>query len=164
MRPFQTVRLNSLKKLPDKTYTLNSKEYADALCRACERFDRCAQASSVKACAEFIPVFVFSNPANLDKQSFNTIRLGRAWYERLESGQIIGLYDKKNDLMYRARVTSIYWDSNKVEHLREHASRNHLGQTFDNPAAGLARELIKAYGKNFFAKAKGLTSIYLTRI
>ena len=164
MRAFQTVRLNALRRLPDKTYRLTSKEHEDALCRACERFERCPQASTVKTCADFIPVFVFSDPTNLDKQSFNTIRLGRAWYERLESGQEVALYDKKFDRMFRARVTTIYWDSNKKEHLVEHAPRNHLGQATDNPALDLAKILISTYGKNFFAKANGLTAIYLTRI
>ncbi|MGF1781129.1 hypothetical protein [Vibrio fluvialis] len=164
MKAFQTVRLSSLKRLPDNTFRLTSKEHEDALCRACERFERCPQASQVKTCAEFVPVFVFDNPVNLDKQSFNTIRLGRAWYERLESGQEVALYDKKFDRMFRAKVTTIYWSDNKKEILKTHAPRNHLGQSFDNPPADLARSLVNSYGKNFFAKANGLTAIYLTRI
>lgn len=164
MKAFQTVRLNALKRLSDNTFRLTSKEHEDALCRAWERFERCSQASNVKTCSEFVPVFVFSDPTNLDRQSFNTIRLGRAWYERLESGQIVALYDKKFDRMFRAKVTTIYWSNNKKDILKEHASRNHLGQTYDNPPADLARTLISSYGKNFFARANGLTAIYLTRI
>lgn len=164
MHAFQTVRLNALRRLPDNTYRLTSKEHEDALCRACESFTTCSRASTVKTCEDFIPVFVFTDPVNLDKQSFNTIRLGRAWYDRLESGQIIALYDKKFDRMFKARVTTIYWSDNKKDMLKEHAARNHLGQTFDNPPADLARSLINSYGKNFFANAKGLTAIYLSRI
>ncbi|GAL23028.1 hypothetical protein JCM19235_1329 [Vibrio maritimus] len=164
MKHFQSVRLNSLRRLSDDSFVLNSKEHEDALCRACERFTRCPKASTVTQCKEFIPVFVFANPTNLDKHAFNTIRLGRAWYSRLQSGSIVALYDKKFDRMFKAQVTTVYWGSNKEELLTEHSSRNHIGQTLDEPADGMKRILINSYGKNFFDKANGLTAIYLKRI
>lgn len=164
MNHFQTVRLNALKRLPDRTYRLTSKLNGNALCVACSSYNECPKASTVKTCAEFIPVFVFSDPTNLDNQSFNTIRLGKAWHERLEPGQTISLYDAKNDHKFNMKVVSVHWSIDKEDLLEDHAALNHLGKTYNNPASDLKKKLINMYGKNFFANAKGLTALYLERI
>ena len=162
MHPFLDIKTNTLRRLASGEFVLVDTRYPDALCRGCADFATCPLASTVRRCALFVPVFVFRDDTHLDDTLFNTIRLGRAWSQRLAEGSEIGLYTKTTDVLRRAVVRRIYWDDDKAALLRLHASRNHLGMTLADPAAELERKLRSMYGNNFYNSAKGLTALYLS--
>ncbi|MFQ2789883.1 hypothetical protein ACK302_05070 [Aeromonas caviae] len=100
--------------------------------------------------------------ANLDLPLYNTIRIGKAWSDRLPVGTRVGVWDDvKRELSFSV-VRENYWGQDKQLVLAAHAGRNHIGMTLDSPATDLAGVLANCYGKGFYAKSFGLSVLYLS--
>ncbi len=162
MHTFLTVKTNALRRYPDNHYTLTSASNGNALCDACAASSECPMRNERKRCAQFVPVLRFAVNANLDLPLYNTIRIGKAWSDRLPVGTRVGVWDDvKRELSFSV-VRENYWGQDKQLMLAAHAGRNHIGMTLDAPATDLAGVLANCYGKGFYAKSFGLSVLYLS--
>ncbi len=71
-----------------------------------------------------VALLTFSDPRGLDKESFNTIRLGRGWVARIDKGDRV-LLAHKHRVLGSARVSAVI--AGKVSELLPiHARFNHI--------------------------------------
>lgn len=161
MPQFLTIKTNALRRQADAHFTLTSKHNGNALCDACAASSECPQRNAKTRCAEFIPVLRFAVNENLELPLWNTIRIGKAWSDRLPVGSRVGVWDDVRKVLSYATVVDNHWGENKVDVLAGHAAKNHIGMTLDNPAVELAEVLANCYGRGFYAKSFGLSVLYL---
>jgi hypothetical protein len=161
MYPFLSVKTNALRRFPNSEFTLTCRSNENALCDACAASDACPQRNSKKRCADFIPVLRFAINANLYSGLYNTIRIGKAWSDRLQPGQRVGIWDDVERRLTFAVVETSHWSEDKAEILNLHAGRNHIGMTLDSPASQMPGVLMNCYGNGFYTKSWGLSAIYL---
>lgn len=161
MYRFLTVKTNALRRHADAHFTLTSKHNGNALCDACAASSECPQRNSKTRCADFIPVLRFSVNENLSLSLWNTIRIGKAWSDRLPVGTRVGVWDDVREELSFATVVENFWGEEKAQVLAGHAAKNHIGMTLENPAVELAEVLANCYGRGFYAKSFGLSVIYL---
>lgn len=161
MHKFLSVKTNALRRFPGNEFTLTCSSNENALCDACAASDACPQRNSKKRCADFIPVLRFAVNANLYAGPYNTIRIGKAWSDRLQTGQRVGIWDDVERRLSFAKVEVSFWHDDKREILNTHAYHNHIGMTLEDPAAQLPTVLMNCYGKGFYTKSWGLSAIYL---
>lgn len=145
---------------------------AETLCRYCGSIEGCPISSfktrlPTTQCEIFMPILGFSKMGGLDQDSFNTLRLGKAWEKRVTVGSVVALCDLKTDcIIGRAKVTAIYVGS-KEEIANEHGINNHLMLGLDKEkqtGAAILKVLRNAYGKIIYEGNSELTAIYLTRL
>lgn len=161
MHKFLSVKTNALRRFPSNDFTLTCSSNENALCDACAASDACSQRNTKKRCSDFIPVLRFAVNANLYSGPYNTIRIGKAWSDRLQTGQRVGIWDDVERRLTFAIVEASFWGEDKQEILNQHAHHNHIGMTLEDPVAQLPGVLMNCYGKGFYAKSWGLSAIYL---
>lgn len=159
---FLNVKTNALRRNANNEFTLTCSSNRNALCDACAAFNECSKKLTKTHCSDFVPVLRFSVNAGLydNTKIRNTIRVGQAWYKRLEIGQKIALWDGVQQKLTYALVESVHWDKDKSAFLEEHGSFNHMvvsGQIKHFDLEGLLRTQI---GTGFYRNANGLTAVY----
>jgi hypothetical protein len=121
----------------------------------------------VITCENFIPPFRFSNVSGLDFGSFNTMRLGKAWFNRLVRGDFVALLDQDNDVYSYMEVTKVLV-GNKEKMIRNHAVNNHLcldkGLKKRKSETYLTAKLPSVFGNLIWKNNEIMTVIYLERI
>jgi hypothetical protein len=116
-------------------------------------------------CEFFLPALPFTVETGLDRLS-NTMRVGKAWTERLAPGQTVALYNSKVKLIFgHSRV--LYTVAGPiVSMLSEHAFANHI--MLDTPkneaAVKLGGWMRQNYGPRIIHENTTLTAIYLLRV
>ena len=164
MQTFLTIKTNALRRYPDNHFTLTCASNGNALCDACAASSECPMRYQKKRCDQFVPVLRFAVSANLDLPLYNTIRIGKAWSDRLPVGSRVGVWDDVKRELSFAEVKGNFWGKEKDLVLAEHAGRNHIGMTLASPAVELAGVLANCYGMGFYAKSFGLSVLYLSPI
>lgn len=173
----QNVQRN-LKRLPSGEFAASKDGTKNVpLCLACGAQPRCRlfkdlakvhwAAITVIRCQKFVPVIGFRAPiVGLDR-TFNTMRLGKSWSERLKPGDFVALTDTKDDsIIGHARVTHVEVGAFDTM-VWAHGAENHL--VVDSPKGRNAcieevrHVLKKSYGK-FITPDSLLTAIYLSRV
>ena len=159
---FLTVKTNALRRQSNNTFTLNLKANANALCDACA-VTHCVSRNTRTACTDFIPVLRFAVSEGFTSGTQrNTIRVGKAWLTRLQTGQTIALWDDKYQQLLMARVDAVYWDEDKDQLLEKHSQYNHMVQCDAVKKESFKALLISCTGTGFYRNANGLTAVYFT--
>lgn len=126
-----------------------------------------AEVSKAKRCGDFIPVLGFVQPLlGFEHQKFSTFRVGKAWYERLYRGAMVGLYNNdKQKLFGYAEVERI-----ELQGLRTACERfakfNH-SQLHLNPEDAPNRmyaRLSRLYGPSILSENRPTTVIFLRKL
>lgn len=118
----------------------------------------------IKTCRDFRPQLTFSDRRGLEFSTFNTFRMGRAWFDRLAEEDLVTLIDTRtNAAIVVAKVEKLY-----VGLLRDiggqHAPRNHLligVQGVEDYAQAMFGILKKSYGQLYVDWDKNVSIIYL---
>lgn len=166
-----------VKRLESGVYTIEPESVRsrnDHLCQICGIKSNCPVLLSlnlpqihtevmVRNCARFVPTLSFKSPyIGLGFDLFNTLRVGTAWVNRLESGNIIALIDADNGAVIRyGKVHKVVY-GNIEKMLKIHAKFNHLAMGGKN-IAEVEKFIRKAYG-NFLIKEAILTAIYIEKV
>lgn len=152
-------------------------ERVNSLCRACGINDRCKLYKAhkkvtwalpeVTVCQRFVPVLGFRPPIVGLEKSFNTMRLGKAWTERVAPGTVVALLNTVDSkLLGFARVTHIEVGAFDTM-VWAHGADNHLVVNSPKGRNECIEEvryvLQKSYGK-FLTPESKLTVVYCTRI
>lgn len=121
---------------------------------------------SVRNCEKYIPSIGFMPPMIGLERQFNTLRVGKGWFERLRPGDKIALVNTKTEKIEGyAEVTHVYY-GNYNDMLERHAVYNHVackrapGQSAQSYVGEVLR---KAHG-HFLSENSTLTAIYLRRL
>ena len=161
---FLTVKTNALRRHAEHAFTLNSKANPYALCDACAASE-CVARNTRTQCTAFIPALRFAVSSGFTSGTQrNTIRIGKAWFTRLQIGQTIALWDDKNQQLLTARVDAVYWNENKDQLLKDHSQYNHMVQCNAVKKESFKALLESCSGTGFYRNARGLTAIYFTLI
>lgn len=119
----------------------------------------------LQECGHFLPSLGFNDRTGMDVL-FNTIRVGKAWPQRLQVGQTVGLwcpYDKA--VFGHASVVNMFTGP-ITDILRKHAGANHLylgTASFTQASKQLYAWLRQQYGPRIINQDTTLTAIYLLR-
>lgn len=132
-------------------------------CDHCGNIMHCAMAP-MQTCSVFMPAIPFSVLVGMNRL-FNTIRVGKAWTQRLDPGQMIALYEAREKRIFgHARVIG-HTSGGITGMLEDHARANHL--MLDTPPADapaiLHSWLRQNYGPRIITDQTNLTAIYLLR-
>lgn len=121
---------------------------------------------SVRNCEKFIPAIGFMPPMVGLHRQFNTLRVGKGWFDRLRSGDNVALVNTKSEQIEGyAEVTHVYHGSYNTM-LEKHAAHNHTaafrkdGQSAQDHVGEILR---RAHG-HFLSENSTLTAIYLRRM
>lgn len=113
-------------------------------------------------CKHYEAPINFADATGLEYSRFNTLRLGRAWSERIRKGDIVGIIGPDRKILKRMKVTKVICGP-KEQIVTEHARFNHLYRSgeHENPGEHLLNRMPSLYG-NLIWKNNGLcTAIYL---
>jgi hypothetical protein len=157
--------------------TKNASERGETLCDHCAYHD-CSVRNriraltvnqqnaipEIRACKSLVPILVFQDQSGMEGE-FNTLRMGRAWQERLERGSPVALARNDNTLFGAAVVELIVVDT--LSSLIDlHGTDNHLaidarrrGESID-----LLKVMVRCYGTNRAKPDQPATAIYLRRL
>ena len=132
-------------------------------CDHCGLVLECGMAP-MSSCSVFMPTIPFVGQVGMNRL-FNTIRVGKAWTQRLDPNQTIALYEVKEKRIFgHARVIG-HACGNIEAMLKDHAQANHL--MLDTPPAEapaiLHSWLRQNYGPRIITDQTNLTAIYLLR-
>ena len=96
---------------------------------------------------------------------FNTMRMGKAWYNRISVGDSVGLIDKEGKVFGNANVERKDL-MKKEEAMWSHGYRNHLmiGRTQEEAANLMPKILRNSYGNIVYTNNHEVSIIYLQRI
>lgn len=174
-----TINLDTrrLKRREDGTFTNEPKALWDKdenLCSFCGR-GGCQMREKgslhdgvlkgVRACTEFIPTLSFSVLAGLDLPLWNTVRVGKAWPERLKTGDEVAIYDTVNGKLVRYMRVKAMRTGPLVSICDRFAASNHAiqaeGLRGSEAATRLLRILRNAYGSNIASPDRDGTAIFL---
>jgi hypothetical protein len=135
------------------------------ICDHCASRDVCPDASFETLCTEFVPALPFTDETGLDHVA-NTIRVGRAWTERLRIWQGVALYNSKKREIFGHALVLYHTHGPIVDMLRLHAAANHI--MLDTPPNKAPTELgawmRQNYGPRIIHADTTLTAIYLLRV
>lgn len=119
---------------------------------------------AVNRCDTFLPALPFTDERGLDRKC-NTIRVGKAWTERLRIGQVIALYNPRSKVIFGHSEVLATTAGPIDDILATHARFNHL--LLDEPqataAATLHSWLRQNYGPRIIHEKTRLTAVYLQR-
>lgn len=132
-------------------------------CDHCGLIQYCPEKPRI-VCQEFMPALPFSDSAGMEK-IFNTVRLGKAWCDRLRIGEKVALYHTIEKRMFGI-ATVLGTVSGPIQQvLRTHAHANHL--MLDKDPADAAVQLyawqLRNYGPRIVHPRATLSAIYLLR-
>lgn len=151
-----------LKRDPDGRYRTGGGQI---ICDICAIRNEGCPFTPRTHCEHFMPALGFNDQTGMQKV-FNTIRVGKAWPQRLSPGQPIGLWCPIDKTIFGwAEVLSIY--SGRIAHiLVNHAGDNHLFlDQHDTHAQRLLYEWLRQnYGPRIIHKDTTVTAIYLRRL
>lgn len=121
---------------------------------------------SVRNCEKFIPSIGFMPPmVGLDRQ-FNTLRVGKGWFERLRPSDRVAMVNTKTEeIEGYAEVLHLY-HGNYNTMLERHAAHNHTA-AFRDPgqsAQSYVGEILRRAHGHFLSENSTLTAIYLRRL
>lgn len=136
------------------------------ICDHCGHRSVCANVDQTNSCADYLPALPFVGDVGFEPgRVANTMRVGRAWTERLDEGQTVALYDTKlKEIFGYAEVHGLFAGP-IVEMLQAHASDNHIMLTthpFKAPTE-LGAWMRQNYGPQIIHDRTTLTAIYLLR-
>lgn len=124
----------------------------------------------VSSCAMFVPCLTFSVLHGLDRDLFNTVRIGGAWSDRLKPGNDVALIDTKNGKFLELREVYRVFSGKLSDIIQDHARFNHallheISEGLDKSEAPqrLERILKNAYGTNIASGDRTASVIYLKR-
>lgn len=121
---------------------------------------------SVRHCEKYIPCIGFMPPMVGLERQFNTMRVGKGWFERLKKGDKVALANTKTiKVEGYAEVTHLY-HGNFNDILGKHATYNHtaiMREPGQSAADYVGHVLQKANG-HFLSENSTLTAIYLRRL
>ena len=133
------------------------------ICDHCGYNKICSQAP-ISECDKFLPALPFNDISGTQK-IFNTVRIGKAWSERLSIGQNIALYDVNSLKIFGfASVLNIF--TGQIEEiLKRHAHANHLmlAEMPEEAESILYQWMRQQYGPRIVHDQAKLTAIYLLR-
>ncbi len=132
--------------------------------------DHCARTTDCPlkprdACEFFMPALPFNDETGLRKIA-NTVRIGVAWTQRLDVGQVIALYNVRDkEIFGHARVVGMARGIIKPM-LKVHAHANHLmlDTQPEQAADKLFAWLRQQYGPRIVHEDAKLTALYLLRL
>lgn len=135
------------------------------ICDHCGHRATCRLVDQVSQCADFLPALPFTDETGLQKVS-NTMRVGRAWTERLQIGQTVALYHTKRREVFGYAQVLHHSYGPIVPMLRLHAGANHL--MLDTPLKKapkvLGEWMRQNYGPRIINGDTTLTAVYLLRV
>ena len=148
----------------------------ETLCKCCSKLHDCTHVKKFKAmskqgivnvsvtqCRDYRFPMVFLNQTGTDG-SFNTIRLGKAWAERLSPEMEVGLLNRKGEVYGIAEVTRVEVGS-KQAMLNHHAQNNHLVLTEKTGQIEKIDTVLKrTVGATIYNQCVNLSVIYLKRV
>lgn len=129
-----------------------------------KRLERKSGASmTITHCPSFVYCLMFQNRKGTNLESFNTIRLGKSWSERLKEGDKVALVDKTGIYGF-AEVLAVGLDT-KEKIVTDHAFLNHLyieqNLTREIAGADLLKKMPSIYGNLIYKNNQYATVIYL---
>lgn len=137
----------------------------ETLCDYCGAFEFCTLDKTATACNKLIPPMLFTNPVGLEG-AFSTLRLGRAWIERLRYTRHLTLFDvNRNEIIGYAKVNDVV-SGNLGDVIAFSADSNHtlIGVDVEDKPAALRKIIRNHYGNNYAADDRPATAIYCERI
>lgn len=127
----------------------------------------------VMTCADFIPALGFSVLGGLDHDTWNTIRVGGAWADRLKPGKIVSVIDTKNLRRLGEYEVTRTHTGTLEDMVRAHARYNHaiqheiiIGKTRAEDEAifdRMMRILKNANGTNIASPDRAASVVYLRK-
>lgn len=168
-----------IRRLESDAFTVESQSAITAARRLC---DHCATEKchirnylkrntsamlqiKVESCATFTPALGFSVLTGLDAPRWNTVRLGKAWAERLKPRQRVAIVDTTSRRIMRYMRVERAEAATLSQIVATHATRNHalVGRALsaEEASAALTKILQNAYGRNYAAPGKPASVIYL---
>jgi hypothetical protein len=161
-------------------YTLETKDRAEKtelLCDQCGisdcsirailnrvKINRYNAKLSITKCQAFLPSLDFRDAKGMEDE-FNTFRLGGAWGDRLEAGQMVNLRSTKGEVIGVAEVTGVH-KGVFTEMSKRFGADNHLsidaevnGQEFN-----LGKVMTECYGGHRFNVNSIVTVIEMRRV
>lgn len=135
------------------------------ICDHCGARMICSLVDTVTACETFLPALPFMDETGLHKVS-NTMRVGKAWTQRLTPGQKVALYNAKTRMIFGYSQVIYTVAGPIVPMLQQHAKANHIMlETPNNEASRkLGAWMRQNYGPRIIHEDATLTAIYLLRI
>lgn len=131
-------------------------------CDNCAIHDVCKERR--EKCDIMVPTISFNDRFGTGG-AFNTLRLGKAWSQRLTPGQTIGLHDVVSNEVYGyAEVLQLYC-GNFEDLIKTHAHANHLmlGKDIAEAQEIMTNWFRKQYGPSVIEKTTKITAVYLLR-
>ena len=119
----------------------------------------------ITECPSYRPTLTFRDDAGMDAL-FNTVRIGKAWHDRVAVGSLVSLWTAKDDIEIGvARVTAKFV-GRYCDLAAEHAHRNHtqIGKPLDGAEQRLLKVLVGSYGSTFMKLERAVSIIYLERV
>lgn len=121
----------------------------------------------VKQCSVYKPVIAFKAPHIGFDGEFNTIRTGKAWMSRVNTGTIVSLVDARSREVFGEASVLRVVAGDKASIAMQHGIYNHKlkmeGLSRVEAGEKLLVNLRKAYGGMIFDSNDYLTAIYLLR-
>lgn len=118
----------------------------------------------ISECFHFSFCLVFQDVKGTDAPEFNTIRLGKAWGQRVRQGDVMGMINKAGEVYGLAEVQDIDW-AEKALIVQRNAWRNHLyvnsGMTQEQAGTDLLRRMPSIYGNLIYKNNDSATVIWL---
>jgi hypothetical protein len=137
------------------------------ICDHCGHRNVCANVDTVKACEQYLPALPFVGDVGFELgRIVNTMRVGRAWTQRLDRGDTVALYDTKLKAIFGYALVERTVAGNIVPMLKEHAANNHimLNTPKRKAPAELGAWMLQNYGPHIVHQGTTLTAIYLLRV
>lgn len=103
----------------------------------------------VRTCPKYQPIIAFKPKLVGFDGTFNTFRMGLAWFGRLMPGVVVGLMNSDNDEIFGKAVVQKLYQGPFPKMCDEHAYMNHmlLGLEPDDASERMREIIRKAYGK-----------------
>lgn len=119
----------------------------------------------ITECPTYRPSLSFRDAAGMDAE-FNTVRIGKAWHDRVAVGSLVTLWATKDESeIGTARVTAKFV-GRYCDLAADHAHRNHtqIGKPLDGATERLLKVLVGSYGSTFMKPERAVSVIYLERV
>lgn len=153
----------TLRRDKEGFYTVGADK---TLCNLCGWLSMCqGRLLQHNKCWSFMPALSFQDEVGLLKVS-NTMRVGRAWTQRLTPPQTVALYNVKAKVIFGYADVLSMDDGNIVTMLKAHAHANHTMLDTPNEEAPtkLGAWMKQNYGPRIINEGTALTAIYLLRL
>lgn len=137
------------------------------ICDHCGHRNLCPISDWSTRCKQYLPALPFTADVGFELgRDANTMRVGRAWTQRLDEGQTIALYDTKLRAIFGYAEVHGLFAGPIVTMLKEHAASNHIMLTTPKrkAPAELGAWMLQNYGPHIINDRTTLTAIYLLRI